>query len=102
MLMSIPAPTRAQEAPKLAQVIPQLSDTPTIDGTVTTREWTSASILPPLVEEPSALARGQHTRIYAGWRGDDLLLAVQYRPPGNARVLDTPAQVFGEMKTGDH
>jgi hypothetical protein len=97
------ADAHAQEQAKLEQVIPQVSDVPTIDGAVTAREWTGASILPPLTEDPGSLVRDQHTRIYVGWRGTDLLLAVQYRPGGDdARIVDTSAQAFTEMKSGDH
>ena len=86
----VSCPASAQDLRKLTLSIPQLTVAPTIDGNLTTREWTGACILPPLVEQPGSLVRNQHTRAR-----DRLLNTL-------ASVIDPGKQVGVHVDPADH
>ena len=74
--------------------IPQLSAAPTLDGNVETREWTEAALLPPIGRLPNGASDGHDTRIYLGWLGDNLFIAVK-----SGRSLQASA---GKANSEDH
>lgn len=82
--------------------VPLLARSPVIDGTIDSREWIDATILPPLAREVDGITEGFRTRVHLGWTDDSLFVGIDHRRPPNAILIERNVGSVRELRNADH